>query len=240
MPECEPDLEKFRVYCTWFARGQDFSVRSGPRPATDAAFRPTADFTRRFPTLTVPLSRARVTEFDVGDKRYHLYSWTADYGETIGWLCLPPARIIRNAWLLPDHQLLLGCFGGIVEPWDGSEDWTLLANHYDILTEDACEVGIRWENHYRFVCELYGMTVVVDPAEYAAFAFEGDGDLTAYQLGTGRVVMFAHDHSFDHIDVFEGCPDDTFYTIRDCPDFRTWVETVAKQWLDLLEPTSAV
>jgi len=34
-----------------------------------------------------------------------------------------------------------------------------------------------------------------------------------------------------------GCPEYTFSTIRDDPDFRTWVETVAGQWLALLEPS---
>lgn len=43
--------------------------------------------------------------------------------------------------------------------------------------------------------------------------------------------MYAHDHCFEHITQVEGCPEYTFYTINDCPDFRGWVETVARQWL---------
>jgi hypothetical protein len=124
---------------------------------------------------------------------------------------VPPVRTIRKAWLHPDHQLLLGCFGGIVEPWYEPENWTWLANQRKVLTEDACRIGVGWKGYYRDACELEGIPVVVDPTEYAGFAFEGNGDLTTYHLRTGRVVMFAHDHSFDHIDILEGCPDYTFY-----------------------------
>ena len=75
---------------------------------------------------------------------------------------------------------------------------------------------------------------------YASFAYEGNGDLTAYHLRTGRVVMFAHDHAFDHIDVLDGCPPYTFYTIRECPDLHTWIETVAQQWIDCIETSPDV
>jgi hypothetical protein len=227
------DLEDFRAWAPWFGRGQEFEIRAGPRPAADAAFQPSAAFVERFPVLTHLLSQARVTEFDLGDRRYHLYGWTDATGGSLGWLCLPPVTTFHKDWLHADHKLLLTGFGGIAERWNEPEDGTWLANHRDVLTEDSCEIGINhWDNYYRLSCDLDGMPAVIDPTDYASFAYEGNGDLTAYHLRTGRVVMFTHDHAFDHIDVLEGCPAYTFYTIRDCPDLHAWVETVAQQWLE--------
>lgn len=71
----------------------------------------------------------------------------------------------------------------------------------------------------------------IEPSEYGVLAVEANGNLTICHRTTGEILLFAQDHSFDHIEVLPGCPDYTLYRIPTAPTLATWLETLASQWL---------
>jgi hypothetical protein len=221
---------------TWLiAEGDEVEV-SPSRMACDGLFQPTAASVGAFPTLSRLLSLARVTEVKINGQLYHLYGWTDLAGRSLGWQCLPPDPTGDHRDFLSDHALLLSCFGGIRERWNEPLTWLLNLN--SALTSESTRAGFNgWDEYYLDLCEDRGIQPVVDPADYRSFALEANGNCTIYHHITGQVLMFAHDHSLDHIEVLSGCPEYTLYTIKSCPNFRTWVETVAEQWLQYIKET---
>jgi hypothetical protein len=225
------DWQDFTADVTWFVKAVDVVDLEPPRSALDGIFAPTSDFSRKFPGLTELLRQARVTRVRVNSRPYHLYGWTNGEGQSLGWLCLPPSHQVEKVELHPDHRLLLSCFGGVTEQWNEPET-TWLLNLKSALCEAHSQVGIGdWESYYLWLCEEEGLRPCVEPSECVSFAFEANGNRTVYQSRSSEVLMFAHDHYFSHIVPVPGCPEYTFYTIRDCPDLQTWVEIVARQWL---------
>lgn len=67
-------------------------------------------------------------------------------------------------------------------------------------------------------------------------AHEANGNSTLCRRTDGTVLMFAHDHSFDHVTPLEGYPLYTLYRIKGAATFREWVERVAEQWLAHVAP----
>lgn len=129
--------------------------------------------------------------------------------------------------------MLLSCFGGITERWHEPEEENWLCNLKSALCEDESKAGFNeWEDNFFEFCSWDNLTPDIEPKDYIAFAFEANGNCTVYHKVTGQVLMYAHDHCFEHITSLEGCPEYTLYRINDCPDIRWWVETVARQWLN--------
>lgn len=224
------DWEDFVAGRFWFLSPDSVVTRSEARLATEGIFAPTTAFVEQFPTLTVLLREARVTPVQVDGRQYHLYGWTGRKGQSLGWLCQLPSQSVQNPALHPDHRLLLESFGGIAEHWNTpGSSWLL--NLWSALGEEASEVGIGpWDEYYPWKCQWDNLTPTIQPESYVTFAIEANGNRTLYHRQTAQVLMFAHDHNFDHIRVVQGCPEMTFYTIQRCPDLRAWVETIAHQW----------
>ena len=226
------DWNDFTADITWLISEGDKVEVSPSQMAYDGLFHPTDAFVGTFPILSQLLNLARVTEVQINGRLYYLYGWTDVFGYSLGWQCLPPDPTGDYGDFLPDHALLLTCFGGILERWHEPLTWLLNLN--SALTADGTRAGFDGWDFYLELCEDEDLQPVVDPADYLSFAPEANGNCTMYHHITGQVLMFAHDHCFDHIEALAGCPEYTLYTIKRCPSFRTWVETVAEQWLQHL------
>jgi len=194
---------------------------------------PSTQFAATFPILTDLLGRARLTKVRLSGDGYQLFGWTKANGDTLGWVCPLPGRQLDKE-LHEVHTLLLSGVGGVAECWNGPcDNW--LENQNSALTESESRVsGCEWDESYRHICGLDNLEPVIDCTDYTSFAFEANGNFTSYHRTTSAVLMYAHDHSFDHIAPYEGCPEYTWNRINDCPDLKTWVETLANQWLNAI------
>jgi hypothetical protein len=226
------DWHDFVEECSWFNYDNELISLDGPYRSLDKVFRASDQFRERFPQLTSLLSNARVTLVSKGDRQYQLYGWTTHEDRSAGWLCpLPSTAAAMPAFLHPDHQLVLRSFGGIVESWNiPDESWLLNLN--SALCKETTQVGIGgWEDYYLQECASEGVQPLINPADYVSFAFEANGNMTAYHRQSAALVLFAHDHAFDYVIPVEGAPELTFYRIRDCPTLHAWIETVAQRQL---------
>ncbi len=189
-----------------------------------------------FPPLNHLLETARVTPVLLDGTPLELLAWDAADGDRFGWLCRSAPGTVPAA-LHRDHRLLLASFGGIVERfYEPQESWWLL-NHNEALTS---EIAIRDASFiaegYAWAFEDAGLSVPIEPTEYYVIAEEGNGNVTLCHRATGRVLLFAPDHDFDHVKTLEGCPDYSLYTIDGVTNFRDWVNAIARQWMDHGQP----
>jgi hypothetical protein len=220
------DLEAFLSDITWFFREKEEIKIIGER-----AFQCSNEFNHKFPMLTKLLKKARITTIDYMEKRYELFGWTNYDSNTLGWLCFEPlAKENIEKRLHPDHLLLLQNFGGITERWNEPDSW--LCNLNFAFPYENTEFGFDgWEVPFKEYCEEEGVEVKISPEEYITFTQEANGNITMYHLNSGEVIMYAHDHCFDHIYPLDDYPDYSLYRIKNCNNFADWVESVAKQWL---------
>lgn len=222
---CHSDWEAFIKSVPWFARGKHRTARLAELP-TRALARESAE---SFPELNRLLESASVAEVALGGERYELFGWTGDSDERFGWLCMPPSDD-PSPGLHESHRALLRSFGGIVERFNEPDD-TWLLNLNDALTE---RVGANADlDSYAAVFDG-PLPINVEP--YYPVALEANGNTTLCHRESGEIVMFAPDHSFDHLTVLSGCPNYTFYTVNGVKVFRDWVETIARQWRRHLAP----
>jgi len=230
------DWDDFKLCCYFRARKNDTIEVSPPRLAKDGVFCPSEAFVEAFPSLTALLSKGRVTEFRVNDKEYQLYAWTGSDGDSIGWQCPTPDVKWDVTALHPDHRLLLTAFGGIKDHWDTCFNHWLENQETALCAEDTQPGFLGWEDYYNERCEIENLHPATNPSDYRAFSLEANGDCTVYHHRTGKILVFSHDPNsrFTHWEQLDGHPRRTLYTIKGCPDFRTWVETVTKQWLKAL------
>ena len=193
------------------------------------AYLPTDEFVVAFPQLDRLLRLARATELNGPSGLSFLIAWTDEGGEPTGWVCPSPARS-PDLSLHPVHRLLLRSFGGIGERMNERED-TWLLNLNSALIEAQSLLPHGWFDYYQGSCQVHSLPTVVNADDYVPFAFEANGNCTLYHRGTSAIIMEAHDHSFHHVVPLPGCPAYSLYSIRGCPDLRSWVNNVATQWL---------
>lgn len=224
------DWKDFLSSKKWLVRENNIVEVSTPQKASEGLFQPSPEFLQTFPLLSNLLNLARVTEIKIDGELFQIYGWTDLNGYSFGWQCSPGNSFEKYLEFHPHHKFLLSCFGGINERWNEPDTWLLNLN--SALCVRDTFTGFGWEEYYSYACEEEKIPEIISPSDYRAFAHEANGNCTIYHYITGQALMFAHDHAFKHIKPLERCPKYTFYTINDCPDFQTWVETVAKQWLD--------
>ena len=223
------DWEAFKDDVTWFpsakARVGETVESGGSVPM------PSDEFTALFPTLRDLLAAARLTPVTVKKKEYHLLAWEGASGMPIGWLCDAPSVSVPHG-LFREHVLLLGVFGGIGVCFNEPED-TWLLNLNAALTLDIAKspewIATEWIATWGPFREG-NQHLPLDMKDFYTIALEANGNETLCHRTTGDVLLFAHDHSFDHVVPLENCPDYTFYRIPSAPRFRDWVERVASQW----------
>jgi hypothetical protein len=217
--DSQADWDAFVKDVTWFARGREKTAKLSALP--NRAFG--AEAAELFPKLNVLLQRATITDVSLGREHYELYGWTSAVGVRFGWLCMPPSAE-PSSRLHRSHRELLRSFGGIVERFNEPDD-TWLLNLNDALTERVAASSDRGS-----YAAVFDGPVPIDSDAYYPIAIEANGNTTLCHRESGSILLFAPDHSFDHIAVLPGCPDYTFYTIRGVEELREWVETVAQQW----------
>jgi hypothetical protein len=187
--------------------------------------RSSPEFRGLFPALGELLDAALLTPVEIGDERYELLTWGSD-AERPGWLCLPPVSSTENVFA--HHRVLLHVFGGIVERANEPSSWLL--NHNSALTEEEASHDATFLLDHKWAFESAGIEVPIDLTAHYSVAREANGNTTLCHRGTGEIVLFAPDHSFDFVTPLDSCPDYTLYKMRDAPDFRRWVEVIATQW----------
>lgn len=222
----DPHWEQFVEAVPWFL--QDGQVPDVGPSAPPGAWTPaSAEFSRLFPELAGVLEEAFVTPVTLGGIPYRLYSWTLAEDEECAWLSpVPPARPAPA--LHPDHRVLLGSFGGIVERSNDPSWWLL--NHNEVLTEAEARHDGAFIRDYGWGLEE---SRIPGPLERLySIAREANGNTTLCHRESGEVILVAPDHSFDYVEPLPGCPEYTLYRMAGARTFREWVNTIARQWSD--------
>jgi hypothetical protein len=182
-----------------------------------------------FPSLAKLLAMGSVTDVCVDGTQFELVAWDSTNGDRFGWLCpLPSANAPQI--LHEDHRELLASFGGIVERFNEPED-TWLLNLNDALTEREGSHDASFIEDYMWAFDDAGATLPIEPTKYYSIAREANGNDTLCHRVSGQLLMFAPDHTFDHLTELEGCPAYTLYRINGAATFRDWVNAIAVQWL---------
>ena len=227
----------------------DYHTRGHVAPADDLVqpvFAPDAQFQAAFPRLAELLALARITPVTRNGALHYLYGWTRNSGGSVGWLSPPPGAP-EGSQLHHDHTTMLAHFGGIVKYWGESGNSSWLCNLNWCLTAANSGVGFAdgvsgwetgWRDYYFEECAAEGVEPTVDPNEYITFTEEANSNRTLYHRETAAVIMFLYDHAFDFAEPYHETASRwyslLFYRVKNCPDFRTWVEMLAGQWLDIV------
>jgi hypothetical protein len=218
--------QQFADDVPWFL--QETLVRE-VREAPRGSWRPrSSEFSRLFPDLTRLLASSFVTHVETADRSYVLHSWDAEDGYARSWLCAPPhdraPQVVYSA-----HGVLLESFGGVVERSNELTDSWLL-NHNEVLTAEEAKHDATFIEAYGWAFADFPAGIPIDLRAYYSIAREANGNTTLCHRITGEVLLFAPDHSFDHIVPLEGCPEYSLYRIPTALTFEAWVEAVARQW----------
>ena len=210
----------------WFL--QDRRVRD-VRDAPRGSWRPrSSEFSGLFPELTRLLASSFVTHVATDDRAYVLHSWEDEDGSARSWLCPPPHdRVSLDVY--PAHRILLESFGGVVERSNELLDSWLL-NHTDVLTAEEAKHDATFIESYGWAFADFPNGIPIDLEAYYSMAREANGNTTLCHRQTGAVLLFAPDHSFDHIVPLEGCPEYSLYRIPTALTFEAWVAAIARQW----------
>jgi hypothetical protein len=219
--------ELFKAAVPWFL-GAEQVVRAAAPRAPGAWRACSHELSRLFPRLESLLKRAHVTDVDVDDKPLVLFSWPAGK-ELAGWLCEAPSDS-PSAELCSAHQVLLRSFGGVIERCGEPPSWLL--NHNSVLTAKEASFDASFLSDYAWAFPNEQVPLAVK--DFYSVAREANGNTTLCHRRTSEIILFAPDHSFDHVQPWHGLPDYTLYSLDGAPDFPSFVETIAEQWLTVL------
>lgn len=219
-------INAFLSDVTWFAKATDIELIKEEEIIVPY------DFTSKFPQMSELLKQAIKLEIVVKKKRkeiYWLICWTK--GNIIrGWLCLPPECKIGKR-LPKSYQIVLNVFGGIIESFGLNSENNFLLNMDSVLClKDAMHGIDGWENYYYGCCEQESVTPKIDLKKLIVIAREANGNLTLCDSESEEILLFAHDHNFTNVVIYDNCPEYTFYKIRECSTFQIWLEKIALQW----------
>ena len=182
-----------------------------------------------FPTLCKLVAAARATPVSINGTSHVLLGWTNRDGKSTGWFCRDALSDSDAVMLHESHRVLGTFFGGIVERWNESAD-TWLLNHNEVLTAALAREPLA-PDFAAYEWAFEGRGVPIDVNEWYGVAQEANGNVTICNRASGDVLLFAPDHSFDHVVPLEGCPPYTLYRIKGASTLAAWVERIAEQWL---------
>lgn len=180
------------------------------------------------PELSTLLAGARVTPVVVGAERFEVLAWGS--GEALrGWLGPEPVDIV-DVEVHPVHRELLSRFGGIGEVIGAPRSWWS-PNHPEILTADVAGMDLVETIHaYRWIWENDELEVPIRAEDFYVVSREANGNLTIAERDSGRLLLFAPDHSYDGVSVLDGCPEYSLYTIDGVEGLVDWIEGEARAW----------
>jgi hypothetical protein len=215
--------KKFIEDVPWvLARGKTAEVGDLSPPGS---FVPASrEFEQLFPELQRLLSKACVTPVIVADAQYRLFTWSRRDGAGCGWLSPLPSTDPPSC-LFAQHRILLASFGGIVERSNEPDWW--IANH-DALTESVAQTDGTFLKYWAWAFEE--KPIPIDMEQFYVIAEEVNANRTLCHRLSGEIVLFAHDHLFDHVKRYPGWRENTLYRLPAARYFREWVNAVAFQW----------
>jgi hypothetical protein len=218
------EFEDFKSCNPWFLKPYD-KVR-----LTEGSITPNTEFASIFPNLNKLITSTRVLNVAINKDHYKLYSWIAKDGKNCGWLCQFEDPNLTDIELLLQHQLLLTTMGGIKKCYN-EPDGSFTNNQNFLFIKSKCKRGPSyWTEYYHDMCQEEGIQPIpVD--DLVSFVYEANGAQTLYDLKTGQVYLFSHDHNFDYVNFMQGQPKYTFHYINGVKSFTQYVETLATQWL---------
>lgn len=198
------------------------------------------EFGQRFPKLSKLLNAARSYTFVakgnsfVAPSEYSFLAWTTRENRIAGWIC-DPVRFDRPASVPPllDHRLLLSCIGPIHLYWN-EPDGLICNLDYGVFkaTVECGGFGGREESFHQ-VAKTRSPGTEMRPEEYFVFAIYPNGDALAYKRDSGAVILIGFDASGKRLVRTQDYPD-LIYTLEGVPDFHSWVETLADEYLQIL------
>ena len=190
-------------------------------------FVPTPELERAFPKLSELLSAARCSSVTFGGDDYILYSWGAS-SIVRAWLS-PVVDGLAHQGACPAHQKLLAEFGGIRERYNEPEgNWLL--NHNEAWVAAGPQSDVSFMKDYEWVFEECG-GIPIDLENHYVVAWEANGNVVICSRSSGKLLFFAPDHANPNLLPFGPCPMYSLHIHREVPDFCSWVEAIADQWL---------
>ena len=111
----------------------------------------------------------------------------------------------------------------------------MASNTNEFVTETEANHDASFLNDYMWAFEDENLKLPIDPKEYYCVLREANGNTTICHRNTGKILLFAPDHSFDHIEPMAGCPEYTLYDIKSGENFTAWIESIAQQWLNEIQ-----
>lgn len=215
------DWEQFLREVSWFLPPGASAALGEPQPWTRGAI-------NALPELSALLDSTTLTPVSVRGTAYELLAWGSP-DDRRGWLCHPPPQDLGGNSVSQIHQCFWKLCGGIVERFGEPTTWW--SNQNEVLTVDATHVRIADVlTDYAWLWEDSGLEVPINLDEYYTVAIEANGNLTLAHRNTGRLLLFAPDHSFTHVTPVAGSPPFSLLTIDDVPDLATWIEVCAAAW----------
>ena len=221
-----PHWNAFAEDLFWFVKNRRH-IDVGPL-SHPGRWQPSRSLAVSFPVLARLLSAAHTSSIAIDGDEFVLFSW--EDGDRIpSWLSPLPGA--ASPGLLPAHSLLLKEFGGIVER-GGEFEGQWLLNTNDALTSREAGHDASFIRDYEWAFQPQPGHIPIDVGAYYSICREANGNDTLCHRVSGEVLLFAPEHSFEHVVPFEGCPEFTLYRIKGGATFTEWVETVAGQWAE--------
>ena len=219
-------LNSFFECVTW--KFNDSDIKS----VTEVEFDLSSDFKSIYPTLSLLIKKAMIFEILLNSEmKFHLLGWEND-NEIGGWLCQNCKNIKTGNHYL---DILKQELGTIVESWGFEklrEDF--ICNMNEVLI-DNIHYGIgEFYDYFAEACKYENKHPDIELDNYIVIAEEANGNLTLCDKENGDIVLFASDHCFDYVTVYNDCPEYTFYKIKDVENIIDYFEIVGSQWLNYL------
>jgi hypothetical protein len=107
-----------------------------------------------------------------------------------------------------------------------------LLNTNDSLTLQEARHDASFIQDYERAFQPTPGHIPIDMRAYYSISREANGNDTLCHRVTGEVLLFAPDHSLEHVVPLEGCLEFTLYRINGGATFSEWVEAVARQWAE--------
>lgn len=219
-------LDAFFECVTWMFKESDI------KNVTEVKLDLSSDFEKTYQTLGLLIKNAVISEIILNSEmKYRLLVWEND-NEIGGWLCQECKNVkTGNRYL----DMLKQELGTIVESW-GFENLRedLICNMNGVLV-DPIQYGIgEIYDYFVETCEYENMHPEIELNDYIVISEEANGNLTLCNKANGEILLFAFDHCFDYVTVYNGCPEYTFYKIRNVENIVDYFEMIGSQWMNYL------